>query len=530
MNLDNKKYEKMRIEIIEKVQNYTKYSFTSLNDYKIAFKNFFLEIQPLQVFYKEFNTSVIRKNHYLNPCRTITQSMRYFEEIVGETWYYMVHVVNCQSIITDMISQNISIYEFGSLENSIVDLFNQDLQFQNLLNTLEIIFKSQIYSILEFNEKVFGEKPDFVDLYYQYSIEKTQFTEIINDCLQIKNTTKLKSYFLFTEKYKILQLEYYEILKNYYCKKIQNENSLITFQKLSTDQSFIPNNLINSIMKSKVFGHEKVIATKILDQKDYSNLVPYLSNEELFITYLRQNIIKECLKYGKIYQKKLPDIFSSHYVKLVKDFKQESFDYPKLFVFNDTFSYKMEYPNLIIPMEILEIQKQHTQSYQNKYPQRKLKWIYEKSFVTFKLDNNLFKVDFLTFLVLQLFKNHNFLNLDLIHENTGIPQEQINYILQTLTFMEIIKKLENQEFVLEIKENYNFDIDNYRETQVHYKELLLYEEKCKLTILYELKKKGPQNIQDLINLNSSVNVAKILDNLVETGYIDRKEKIARYIP
>jgi hypothetical protein len=530
MNLDNKKYEKMRIDIIEKVQNYTKYPFTSLNDYKIAFNNFFIEIHPLQVFYKEFNTSVIRKNHYLNPCRTTTQSMRYLEEIVGETWYFMVHVVNCQSIITDMILKNISIYEFSSIENSIVDLFNQDLQFQNLLNTLEIIFKSQTFSILEFNEKVFGEKPDFVDLYYQYSIEKTQFTEIINDCLQIKNTAKLKSYFLFTEKYKILQLEYYEILKNYYCKKTLNENSLITFQTLSTDQSFIPNNLINSIMKSKVFGQEITIAAKILDQKDYFNLVPYLSNEELFISYLRQNIIKECLKYGKMYINKLPDIFSSHYVKLVKDFKQESFDYPKLFVFNDTFSYKTEYPNLIIPMEILEIQKQHTQSYQNKYPQRKLKWIYEKSFVTFILDNNLFKVDFLTFLVLHLFKNHTFLNFDLIQENTGISQEQINYILQTLTFMEIIKKLENQEFVLQMKENYNFEIDNYREKQNHYKELLLSEEKCKLAILYELKKKGQQKKVDVINLNSSVNVSKILENLVDTGYLEIKDNIVYYIP
>jgi len=530
MNLDNKKYEKMRIDIIEKVQNYTKDTFTSLNNYKIAFKNFFLAIQPLQGFYKEFNTSVIRKNHYLNPCRTTSQSMRYFEEIVGEIWYYMVHVINSQEIITDMISQNISINEFSNLENIIVDLFNPDLKFQNLLNTLEIIFKSQIYSILEFNEKVFGETPDFVDLYYQYSIEKNQFTEIINDCLQMKNTTKLKSYFLFTEKYKIVQLEYYEILKNYYSKQTQNENSLATFHKLSTDQSFIPARLINLIMKSKVFGQEKVIATKILDQDDYSNLVPYLSNENLFITYLRQNIIKDCLKSGKLYQKKLPKIFSFHYEKLVKDFKQESFHYPKLFVFNDTFSYSIEYPNLVIPMEILEIQKLHTNLYHNKYPQRKLTWIYEKSFVTFKLANNFFKVDFLTFLVLYLYKNHMYLSIDFIYEKTCIPMEQINYILRVLTFMEIIKKLENQEFVLQIKENYNYEIDNYIQKSNHYKELLLTEEKCKLAILYELKKKGPQKIQDLINLNSSVNVAKILDNLVETGYIDIKEEIASYIP
>jgi hypothetical protein len=537
--MDNhQKYNAMRLEIVKLIQLHTITPLDTFNLYVSNYCNFISEIKVLEQKYSSFNQTIIRHHHYLNPIPPTRGTMRYFEEIVGELWYYIVHILNTHEILSSMILKHECLLDYIKLEKEIVELFNPYLGCQNALQILETILEQKTYSVLDYPENLIEPT---VELFYKYSTESTNFKLILQGCLEEKNIKKLELYFQLIQCYQTLEKDYYEILKQYFIKTFQHVKKLTgcysMFQELNLYNTCIPVKLKKYLMKNKLIHHETELAVQIIQNKcQHQELADYIVNDDFFISELTRIIIHESIQSEVVYHQNLPIMYEKHYLKLSHDFKTGSFHYPKLFVFNDTKSYRIQFPQLIIPNEIIKIQKVHQDFYQIKYPNRKLTWVYEKSFVTVICNTNTFRVDFLTFMVLNLFNYKSQLTIQFIHQETGIPLQNIHFILKILLSQNILHQ--EQHYFLFLKpptSNIILDTKTAARSQpVTREKLIQTEEKCKLEIVSMLKKQIKIKKEVVIEFCESFHLDckpnKILNSLENSGYIEIQNDTVYYIP
>lgn len=539
--MDNhQKYNAMRLEIVKLIQLHTEQRYNTFTLYFSNYCNFISEIKVLQQKYEPFNQTIIRRHHYLNPIPKTRGTMRYFEEIVGELWYYIVHIVNTKDILSSMIFKHECLLEYIKIEKEIIELFNPYLGCQNALQILETILEQKTYSVLDYPENLIEPTVEF---FYKYSTESTNFKLIIQACLEEKNIKKLELYFQLIQCYQTLEKDYYEVLKQYFIKTFQYVNKItecyFMFQELNLYNTCIPVKLKKYLLKNKLIHHETELAVQIIQNKgQHQELADYIVNDDFFISELTRLITNESIQSEFVYHQNLPIMYEKQYLKLCHDFETGSYHYPTLFVFNDTKSYQIQFPQLIIPNEIIKIQKVHQDFYQIKYPNRKLTWVYEKSFVTLICNTNTFRVDFLTFMVLNLFNYKSQLTIHFIHQETGISLQNIHFILKVLLSQNILHQ-EQHYFLFSNPPTTNIILDAktaVRSQPVTREKLIQTEEKIKLEIVSMLKKKVNIKKQAVIEFCESYHVDndndpnKILNSLENSGYIEIQNDTIYYIP
>lgn len=200
------------------------------------------------------------------------------------------------------------------------------------------------------------------------------------------------------------------------------------YKELLKYTSAFDSQVIQNEIKHKLSNQDYELAFMVFHDEKYNILVPFCGDEELFCNYLMQMIKKESIIKSYMNYSNLPKVCELKYQKLLLDFGQESYIYDNLFVFNDTFHYKIQHPRLVIPQCILSMQSIHEENYKKIYPSRKLKWIHENSFVTLTFGRATLKVDFLSFLVLYCFNDYCELSMVKLCQLTNLPaRKYTNY-------------------------------------------------------------------------------------------------------
>jgi hypothetical protein len=346
----------------------------------------------------------------------------------------------------------------------------------------------------------------------------------------------INSYQNFIDKYNIDKLNN-ESIKGYNdflnTKYSTNNDFIKIYSELKKFKSAFQIKIINKFMIKKLYNYELQIAKNIIDGKiEYNDLVQFLTNEELFIKELLNLIKKKSLIEEKMDYINLPLIINKQYLKLKYEFEQNSEYFNDiLFVFNDTIDYKVQ--NYLIPNELKLIENSYEIEYKKKFPTRKLKWIYDKSFLTFNYLDYEIKCNFTVFLVLYLFNNNDILTVDIIFNLTRIPISEINNIIKYLNNLNIIIQVENN-----IKLNISNKIEkilyldsNIIENKVENKQyLLILEDKIKLEIVRYIKRESQVELKYFINKYENINIHSIIQILENQGYIEIKDEIIFYCP
>ena len=531
------KYQNMCKEITFKLIKYKKNDYSTFDKYYKLYHEFINEIIQIQTKYDEFNRTVIRKNHIKNPI--MKGNMSYIEEIISESWYNLIHIPNTQSILTNLIDNNIDINCFYQIEKDIISLFNQNLNCINIYNNLKMIFKNKNpYSIINKNIINNNNSMLIVQLFWENSIEYNYFNDIIKNCLIDNNYLMIKSYQEFIHEYEIKDLHekckdgYNDFLKIKYNNLLSLTDIINMYNELKLYNSPFEIKIINNFIKKKLYNHESELANKVSNEDiKYYELIPFLNNQELFISELIK-FIKEKAVISEIMDfKKVPEIFEKEYDKLKLNFNNNSEVHNKLFVFNDTFVYKIS--NYIIPDEILNIQNSYESHYKAKYPQRKLKWIYDKSFITYTYLDYEINSNFITFLILNLFNTNNFLTKDLIVNLTNIPINEINNLLTYLENKSVIL-INNNIIKLNIMNNsnkkliLNSDNKNYKSNEIEY--LVSLQDKIKLELIKSIKNNSKIALNELFTKYQNTDINPILKALENQDYIEIKDEYAVYLP
>lgn len=519
-------YNQLQSEIMNKVMDIQ--SFETLQEYKTGYVKFFTTIQELQQKYEQFNREVIRKYHLFNPIKP--GKCKYFEELVGEAWYFLIHIPSYESIIRECLCNGKSLCAFMNVEREIVDLFNQDLYLDNFYIYCEKFFiQHQGYSMLDF-EQMIQDKQDaeICRLFFTHAIEYLKFDHYVMTCLD-NNSLKLEKLFQILPFYKPLLERYHQLCKDFIRTQYSSIQSIrdiyAMYMQLLEYSSTLDSNVIKNEMKHKLSNLDYELAVCIMEDRKYNVLVPFCGNEEqicneLLFMIKKESIIKSFMSYSN-----LPKACETKYQKLMSDFGQESYIYNDLFVFNDTFHYKVLHPRLVIPPLILSMQRIHEENYKKIYPSRKLKWIYENSFVTLAFGQAILKVDFLSFLVLYCFNEDCKLSMVKLCRLTNIPFENIQAILYILVSKQIIKKY-NDFYTISPQISINHQvicIDSLvRQKPTKIKTLCTHDERIKASIMRELKMNKKVLSQDLVEKYLPKDVQPIIDSLENLGFVQRE--------
>jgi hypothetical protein len=519
-------YNKLQSEIMEKVIEIK--CFENLQQYKISYEKFFTNIQELQQKYEKFNREVIRKYHIFNP---ITPGKyKYFEELVGETWYFFIHVPSYEPIIKECLLNGKSFRKFMNMERQIVELFNQDLYLNNFyLYCEKFLFEHQGFSMLDFETMIYDKQDEEIcRLFFTNAIEYPKFNDYVMTCLD-NNSSKLEKLLPIIIYYKPLFDKYNKLCKDFIRTQYSSINSIrdiyVMYMQLLEYSSTLDSNVIQNEIKYKLSNQEYDLALMVFQDRKYNILVPFCSNEEFFCNYLMEMIKKESIIKSFMNYNNLPTICEPKYQKLLFDFGQESYIYDKLFVFNDTFHYKIQHPLLKIPPCILSMQSIHEENYKKIYPSRKLKWIHENSFLTLNFGQATLKVDFLSFLVIYCFNDHCKLSILKICELTNIPLEYLQIIIHILESKQIIKKYYDSYIVLPnlAKHCQVICIDSLvRSKPTKMTNLCSQDEKIKASIIRELKIHKKILKKELVEKYLSVDVAPIINSLESLGFVEKK--------
>ena len=519
-------YNKLQSEIMDKVMEMK--SFENLQQYKTSYEEFFTNIQELQEKYEKFNQEVIRKYHIFNPISP--GKFKYFEEIVGETWYFIVHVPSYESIIKECLLNGKSLRIFMNIEKNIVELFNQDLYLDNFYIYCEkFLFQNQGYSMLDFESMIYDKQDgEICRLFFTNSIEYLKFNDYVTTCLD-HNSSKLVKLFHILTYYKPLLDNYNAICKDFIRTQYSGIQSIrdiyVMYTQLLEYSCTFDSNLIQNEIKHKLSNQDYELALMVFQDAKYNILVSFCSNEELFCNYLMQMIKKESIIKSYMNYSNLPKVCEPKYQKLLLDFGQESYIYDNLFVFNDTFHYKIQHPRLVIPQCILSMQSIHEENYKKIYPSRKLKWIHENSFLTLNFGLAELKVDFLSFLVLYCFNDCCKVSIVKLCELTNLAVENIQIIIHILASKQIIKKYNDSYIVLpDLAKNHQvICIDSsIRSKSTKITTLCSQEERIKATIMRELKIHKKILKSDLVEKYLPVDVQPIIHSLESLGFVEKE--------
>jgi len=521
-------YNKLHTEIIDKVVGIK--SFKNLQEYQSSYQDFFTNIQELQEKYETFNREVIRKYHIFNP---ITPGKcKYFEELVGETWYFIVHVPSYELIIKECLLNGKSLKEFMMIEKEIVELFNQDLYLENFYLFCEKFFiLHQGYSMLDFETMIIDKNDEQIcRLFFIHSFEYPKFDDYVTTCLE-HNSSKLEELFQILSYYKPLLQRYNELCKAFIRKQYINVRSIrdifIMSMQLHTYIVILDLNVIQNEIKHKLSQRDDYeLAYMVFQDAKYACLVPFCSNEEQFCNHLMQMIKKESIIKSYMNYSNLPKACQTKYQKLLLDFGQESYIYDKLFVFNDTFNYKILYPRLVIPECITSLQIIHEENYKKIYPSRKLKWVYENSFITLTFGRAELKVDFLSFVVLFCFNDYCKLSRIKISELTNLPQENIQLILDILLNKNVLSQQDNRYIVSpDLAKNHQvMCIDSSVPSKLTKIPSLLCsaEDRIKASLMRDLKIHKKILKSDLVEKYLPVDVVGIINSLESLGFVEKE--------
>jgi hypothetical protein len=518
-------YNKLHTEIIDKVTEIQ--LFENLQEYISRYEKFFTNIQQMQEMYEQFNREVIRKYHIFNP---ITPGKcKYFEELVGETWYFIIHVPSYELIIKECLLNGKSLRKFMNIEREIVELFNQDLYLDNFYLHCEKLLKQHRYSMLDFEHSIQDKNDgEICRLFFVNSIEYPKFENYVTTCLD-HNSSKLEKLLKILSYYKPLLEKYNKLCKDFIRKQYSSIQSIrdiyLMYKELLKYTSTFDSQVIQNEIKHKLSNQDYELSFMVFHDGKYNILVPFCSNEELFCNYLMQMIKKESIIKSYMNYSNLPKVCEPKYQKLLLDFGQESYIYDNLFVFNDTFHYKIQHPRLVIPQCILSMQSIHEVNYKKIYPSRKLKWIHENSFVTLTFGQATLKVDFLSFLVVYCFNDYCKLSMVKLCQLTNLPQENIQIIIQILASKQIIKKYNDCYIVIPdfAKNHQVICIDSsvpLKPTKIT--TLCLQEERIKATIMRELKMHKKILKKELVQKYLPVDVGPIINSLETSGFVEKE--------
>lgn len=532
---ENDTYQKMCNKITSDLLKYSKIKISTFNQYYNLYTSFVNDAKILQQEYNEFNKTVIRKNYIKNPIKKGT--MIYFEEIISESWYTLIHIPNIESIVRDLFKNKINFDCLFSLEKKILYYYNTNLCGIKIYSTYITILKEiSPFSILDIDKILENNTNDniLVQLFWEISVEYNKMTDIIKCNLFDSNFNLINSYQNFIDKYDIEKLHNDSILgyNDFLNIKYSNDNDFIkVYSELKKFKSPFQIKIINKFMIKKLYNYELTLAQHIINDKiEYNDLVQFLSNEELFINELIKLIKKKSLIKEKMEFNNLPLIVNKQYSKLKYDFEQNSEHYNDiLFVFNDIVDYKVD--NYLVPEQLKLIEDSYELEYKKNFPTRKLKWIYDKSFLTLNYLDYEIECNFTIFLILNLFNNNEILTIDMIHNLTGISVLEINNIIKYLNNLNIIVNFENniKLNILNKKEKILFLDSNTVESTVQDKEyLILLQDKIKSEIVRYVKRESPVELNYFSDKYDNSN--SILESLENQGYIEIKDKKVIYCP
>jgi len=234
----------------------------------------------------------------------------------------------------------------------------------------------------------------------------------------------------------------------------------------------------------------------------------------------KESIIKNYMNYSN-----LPKVCETKYQKLLLDFGHESYIYDKLFVFNDTFNYKILYPYLVIPECITSLQIIHELNYKKIYPSRKLKWVYESSFVTITFGFAELKVDFLSFVVLFCFNDYCKLTTIKISELTNLAKENIQFILDILIKKHVVT-LQRDHYIVSPHLARNHQVmcidSSVPSKPTKIPSLCSAEDRIKASLMRDLKVNKKILKSDLIEKYLPVDVGPIINSLESLGFVEKE--------
>jgi len=520
-------YNKLHSEVIDKVVGIK--SFENLQEYQSAYQDFFTNIQALQEKYETFNRQVIRKHHIFNPIAP--GKYKYFEELVGETWYFIVHVPSYESIIKECLLNGKSLRKFMDIEREIVELFNQDLYLDNFYIWCKKFFmQHQGYSMLDFETMIIDKNDEEIcRLFLINAIEYPKFDDYVTTCLE-HNSSKLEKLFQILSYYKPLLQRYNELCKAFIRKQYSNIQSIrdiyIMSMQLQNYIVIVDLNVIQNEIKHKLSQRDNYdLAYMVFQDAKYNYLVPFCSNEEQFCNHFMQMIKKESIIKSYMNYSNLPKVCETKYQKLLLDFGHESYIYDKLFVFNDTFNYKILYPHLVIPECISSLQIIHEENYKKIYPSRKLKWVYESSFVTITFGLAELKVDFLSFVVLFCFNDYCKLTTIKISELTNLAKENIQFILDILIKKHVVT-LQRDHYIVSPHLARNHQVmcidSSVPSKPTKIPSLCSAEDRIKASIMRDLKVNKKILKSDLIEKYLPVDVGPIINSLESLGFVEKE--------